>query len=530
MAELINVFQIVPQREIPVSVDDWVAEPEDQYFTHTKGVIQLNQICKMFGLPDNSPISYFIMSKKRCYNSDTLPPKEEGKEPSIGFRDHCTRYLNYFEKFYDSDELYLVTIYAQLKYLIECVDQYDEEAFVGDLDKYFINHLSAPLFHYKIERFIEDNNRDHMTYRNIKNPCLEYHDIHTKIFRKISFIQNVVIPLIMHFVYIKNYETDQIEFILMRVFDMIIADANQKFHVDMISKLMETIRTMVSRDVNANKTLWEMQPIRGKNDITQSRDTMENIVTKIMPKFVFYKDIISFIHGVIKSDLKNNITGIAYEYTLITKSSSIRDEDNNSETDKFEAHIAKIDEAMILQENVTCDYTMKKIVQQYGPFDEDEIEFYMNELGKDGKPIKNQFQSNLISYLFLKDFKDIKAIRLINYHDYVTLLLAAKKYLIAEGQTLFPFILGGKVEKLTARKTINKKIMQRMEISENYPKVVAKYNNPKIQEDIIFKIISQIIASEFRNIDFKHPDLNGIRIECIPEKICEEVLQYVLLI
>ena len=78
----------------------------------------------------------------------------------------------------------------------------------------------------------------------------------------------------------------------------------------------------------------------------------------------------------------------------------------------------------------------------------------------------------------------------------------------------------------------NKKILQRMEISENFPKVIAKYNNKKIQEETIFKTISQILSSSFVNIDYYNPDLNGIpiRFTTIPEKLSEEILQYILLI
>lgn len=527
MSELKNAFGVIEEPKQFVYVDDWVQQPEDMVFTHVKGAIKVNSICDIFSLPKDSPIAYFIMSKKRSYNSDTVV-KDNG-ELSIGFRDHCTKYLNYFEKFYDTEK-YLVTVYSQIKYMTEYQDEYNEEGFINDLLRYIINHESAILFHYQVERFVEDNYHDHLTYKNVKNPCLEYNDFHAKILMKISFIQNCIIPLIMQFVYVKNYSTSEIERILMRSFDLIFVDSYKKFHVDMIAKLFETVFSNVNKNVNNNKILWDMQEIRSRNNTTQSMATIENIVTKIIPKYTFSKHIIHFNYGVITSDIRFNVTGVPYEYSLTSVSSSIRDEDNNSEADKFEAYISKIDEAMVLQENVTCDYTMNKIIQLFGPFDENEISFYMNELGKDGKPIKNQFQSNLISYLFLKYFKDIKAIKLVNYRQYIILMLAAKKYLIEEGQSLLPFIIGGRVERLVSRKTINKKILQRMEISEAYPKVVAKYNNKKIQEDIIFKIISQILASEFRNIDYHDLSLNGVKIDCIPEKVCEEVLQYILLI
>lgn len=520
-------YDETPRRKF-IPVDDWKSEtPEDNIFVSSKGVIEVNEISKIFGLPDHSPISFFIMSPKRCYASPTKINKNG--QLSIGFKDHCVQYLNYFEKFYDTEKT-LVGLYAQIKYLIEYQDEYNEENFINDLIRYFISYKGNPVLHYDIKRFVKDNYSVHLSYTNNKNPCLKYTDYHASILMEISFIQNIIIPLLMHFVYVKKYSTTEVKRIILRAFDLIFVEMNKKYHVDMGAKLFETILSNVNKNINNNKVLWDMQEIRARNSTTHSIDTEENVMIQILPKYTFSKNIICFNYDAIQLELKYKVIEAQYEYTLTSVSSSIRDEDNNSQTDKFEAHIAKTDEAMVIQTNVNCDQTMKKIISLYGPFDENEIKFYIYELTKGGKPIKNQFQVNLISYMFLKEFRDIQAVKLINNYNYVILMLAAKKYLMKMGQTLLPFIIGGRVEKLVSRKTVNKKILQKMQLSENYPKIIAKYQNKKIQEDIIFKIISQILASDFRNIDFEHSDLNGIKIQCIPEKLSEEILQYVLLI
>lgn len=521
-----EVIKLVSAPEF-VPVDSWVPDKGDMVFEHAKGVIIVPEIAQMYGVGDNSPISWFVMSKKKCYNSNTIN-KNDGSV-SIGFRDHCTKYLSYFEKFYDREHE-LVSIYAHIKYCIDYDESYTEESFCTDLFRYIINHESAITLHNKVDKFVKDNFYKHLTYKNTKNPCLEYSDFHAKILMKISFIQNIVIPLIMQYTFIKNYDIISIDSLLMKIFDWIISDAKFMYNVDIYAKLFETVYTNVNKNMSNNKMLWDMQEIRARNNTTHSMDTIVNIITKIIPKYEFNKDIICFNFGVIQLNIKYNVTAVPYEYSLTSVSSSVRDEDMNSEADKFEAHISKIDESMILQTNATCSATMEKIKQIFGPFNDDEISFYMTELSSDGKSIKNQFQSNLISYLFLKYFKDMKAIKFINYREYIILMLAAKKYLSGEGQSLLPYIIGGKVDRLISRKTVNKKIAQRMEISENYPKVIAKYQNDKIQQEFVFKIISQILASEFRNIDYYHKELNGIKIECDPGKVCEEVLQYILLI
>lgn len=187
-------------------------------------------------------------------------------------------------------------------------------------------------------------------------------------------------------------------------------------------------------------------------------------------------------------------------------------------------------ELMLIQTNVNCETTMRNIIQEFGPFSEEEIEFYRRELTAEGRPLKNEFQCNLISYLFLRNFFDTQAVKLINNRDYIILMIAAKRKLRNEGLGSLPYIIGGRVNRFITRKTVNKKILQRMMLSDNYPKVVDKYRNEKIQEQILFKNIAQILASEFKNIDFYNPDLNGITVPCTPEIICEEMLVFTLLI
>ena len=72
--------------------------------------------------------------------------------------------------------------------------------------------------------------------------------------------------------------------------------------------------------------------------------------------------------------------------------------------------------------------TMKKIDSLYGPFNQDEIDFYVKELGDYDATI-NPFQKKLIFNLFYKYFGHTVSANAINRIDYIKLMITAKRLL-----------------------------------------------------------------------------------------------------
>jgi len=204
-------------------------------------------------------------------------------------------------------------------------------------------------------------------------------------------------------------------------------------------------------------------------------------------------------------------------------------EDQNSEFDKFESYLVKSDEGLYLQNKVNCEETMKTIEMIFGPFKDEEISFYMNNLSEEGKIIINGFQKDLIFNLFYKYFGDPVSIKAINREDYIKLMIAAKRTLQSNNMVILPYVISSRINRLVSRKSLNKKELTKLTTSPFYSKIMEKYQNAKI-EKYILSIIATILSSEFQIIDFDDDELNGIIIETIPDIICEEILMYVSLV
>ncbi len=227
---------------------------------------------------------------------------------------------------------------------------------------------------------------------------------------------------------------------------------------------------------------------------------------------------------------KYQVTDIKYEYSYVPLSSAKRDgEDSSSELDRYEANLVKTSEAMYLQSKFNCEHTMQQIEKIYGPFDPQEIQFYMDRLRNENGEIINGFQKQLVFNLFYKYFVDTNSINAINVEDYIKLMLAARQSLMSNNMVFMPYIISSKIDKIVGRKTLNKRELNRMEQSQNFPLIVEKYKSDKIYKQIL-ATIATIITSTFHIIDYREPDLDGRLLNIDPDMIIEEALLYILLI
>ena len=294
-----------------VPVDNYIFSPQEQIFTTTKGAIMV-PISKFFGLND-SRIDIFIMSSKskKCYNSAEV-------------RNHICRYMNFFELKYDLDREYISILY-HMKLMVDREPRYQKNDLIYDMVRYIL----SPSIKAKVERMVEDNYIIDLKYRNNQNQALQYDNNHGKILLCITIFMNMIIPLATHFIYMRNVE--MVDDFLKELFDPIIHLYDNI--VDIYSKLYETTTSNVKNNATRNSVIWSKQDIRGKDILSHSDDSLDNIILNIIPKYVFNQHMVNFNFTSIKRNIGFQVTEISYEYNFIPLSSSKRDADSNSEFD-----------------------------------------------------------------------------------------------------------------------------------------------------------------------------------------------------
>ena len=121
----------------------------------------------------------------------------------------------------------------------------------------------------------------------------------------------------------------------------------------------------------------------------------------------------------VSSEMENTLIGNAKGDDIVWSSSEYKLEkfmrelrrlttyvNTTSEFDKFESFLQKCDESLLVHNSCACSAAMEQIRMNFGPFDEDEIQFYKRRLSDGDKCTINGFQRDLLFNLFFKYFGD----------------------------------------------------------------------------------------------------------------------------
>ena len=287
MAELLYSL-IDKQSIIPVDEFDTEKYPiseEDRIFRNIRGEIIL-PIHELFGntmTQDNEQakqLDYFAMHTKRSYNSDET-------------RDHICRYLNYFEKFYDTDKELLLIMY-KIKIAMDYIKTYSVDNFMDDVNQYIIKNKELT---FKIRHMVEDNYLMILSTNNNRTPNLQFNNRHAKVLYEITILMNIYVPLATHFMYINFIRTSQdIQQFMLRLFDMCIIKYEKEQGIYIFDKLYETALSVTNKSVNVDKILWSKNLIRSTNPTTHVKDSVIDSIMQIMVKLIFTKNIINFLY------------------------------------------------------------------------------------------------------------------------------------------------------------------------------------------------------------------------------------------
>lgn len=508
-------------QEYKPKIDNFVNNINDAVFLSGKEYISapISKVLKMDNLSKDQQfdLDCFCLKPKKCYHLDKYN----------GVKLHICRYLNYFEKYYDIEKELLV-IYSRMKASMDIIgiETYSEESFIFDLQRYILSdsikrkayNLCNDCFELVLKK-----------YPSQTNMALCYEEPHVRFLMEITVFSNMMIPLIMHYVY--KRKIIDVDGFTSKCFQLIL---DTRPEIDIHAKLQETVYTNVTRLSKNDQLLWDKNAIRGIDTVINTMYTIDNIILNVMPKYNFNNNPINLNVATIKNDIRYKVVDVPYEYDVRNLNSSNKEgEDNVSAYDKFESQCIRIDEALMLQNQVNAVYTMRSLVDTFGEVSKEQVNFYIRRLTANGKKMpQDPFQRMLVLNFFAKYFGDTASIKEIAARDYITLMVMGKRMLKEQGLLIFPEIFAGYVDRISSRTSINKTELAKLEQMEEFKAVQNKYRDQKTRNFVI-EIIATVLTSDFNIIDYHNPDLDGRKIiinSTITEMVMREICLFVLMV
>lgn len=423
-----------------------------------------------------------------------------------------------------------ITTYFTIKYSIDRgeYDNKSTDTFINDL----ITLLFPVDFVAMLRKYIDDNYKtnvdetmDFEKHRYDKGTTFQ--DRHYKILYLISTMSRLVIPVATHYIYNRKNLND-INGFIMNVFLALFKLAQAGTNTDIYAKLRLFVQRAVNKTTYTDAPMWDRMRILGTTPDGVIEDTMNKLITNVIPKYDFDQNIMNLNTVVIRKSVMSYTFRREDPYTIFSLSStegkSTDDDSILTEVEIFDSYNTQRDESVMIFRKYGTSRDIDIIAKREGVvITQEEIDFY-----KQNKRY-HDLQKTAIYYVFSKYFSGIEnIIGGCRSEDWVKLIIILKKILERMGMKyLSEFISGEKIEFSYKRLSkymdnlINEDPLYKSLMEKKYKSVqgIIEKRNP------IKNMIISIFNNTYKYSSYNNP-LNGQYIEKDEERIIKEVLNF----
>jgi hypothetical protein len=275
-------------------------------------------------------------------------------------------------------------------------------------------------------------------------------DRHYKALYTVSCLARLIIPMCTHFVHRSGSSVSAKSFffsVMMTLFNVV----QDRSSADIYTKLHTYISRAVRKTLTVDKKMWEGIEILSVTPENVIEDALKRMVTDVIPKFVFDKNIMNLITVVIRQFIvwtirKEHPYNI---YQLVDSEGQNNDDDSVvTESDIFDSYAAKRDESILLFRKFYGDDTINKIMQRSGVIvTPDELDYYR-------RTIKfHDMQKFFIFQAFGRFFGGSENLSACYKENYIKLMIILVKMMYNLGITTLPQYIVGVRKSYNYRRT-----------------------------------------------------------------------------
>jgi hypothetical protein len=261
-------------------------------------------------------------------------------------------------------------------------------------------------------------------------------DRHYKILYQVSCMSKLIIPLITHYIFsypelnVNNKQiTIKTNHFIMEAFSKLFDCAqSDSVYIDIYQKLHSYVQKAVQNTLYTDAVMWDRLMILGVTPAIAIEDTMEKLITNVLPKYSFDQNIMNLNTVVIRKSIMSYTLRKKDPYTIysLTDNDGQASDDDSVvfETEFFDSYNTQRDESVILFRRFGTRHDINIIQQREGIIIDniDEINFYK------ANKLYHEFQKSAVCFAFSRYFGGVdNIISGCDKNDWVRLVLILKK-------------------------------------------------------------------------------------------------------
>lgn len=357
------------------------------------------------------------------------------------------------------------------------------------------------------------------------DPGTTFKDRHFKMLYTISALSRLIAPICTHFVFVSAKMNAKKFFYeaFMNVFRLV----QTKEGHDIYSKLHTIIYRAISKTRKVDDRMWEQMKILATTPESSVEEAMSKMITDVIPKFVFDKDVMNLMTVVMRFFVKWSFRK-KHPFVLHTLSDvegqGGDDDSAASEADIFDSYNVRRDEGILVFRKFYADDTINKIMMRNGiTISKEELDFYMNTPRK-----FHDIQKFCITAAFSKPFGGPSNIHGLNRRQYMKLIIILSKMMRKLEIVYLPeYLLSERVS--FAIRRVTKSFEQTLANDPVYQSLVTeKYEaiqNVFAKKDFIKAQMVMLMNNDYKYLSYGNP-LFGAMIEKNEMTIMRDVLDF----
>lgn len=252
-----------------------------------------------------------------------------------------------------------------------------------------------------------------------------------KIFCKVKYIGNLLIPLGVEYCAINGRTIDAKDFFF-ELYTSIFARVEPDGYL--LEKLHRYITMMVTTAVKNNKKIYDKMAIKAVTIDSEIENVLSKILTTIIPKIAPIDTVPAYISTAIKMTASKFKPHEPFGFHIYSFSDDAvmgggNDDNVVTEAERMDSKLVKPNKGLEIIRKNFCDDTINKISYRYNIFIDNMSEYNYTINNMD----MNNFQTNIIFQTFHNFYGGYENMYDNNRHNYTRLLILCDKYLRSLG-------------------------------------------------------------------------------------------------